>query len=270
MINIGAYGSGRYAISPETKFIVDGQEWVFMNGLENTSDGYMYAYYCSPEFEFSSGAPVETKSIVEENGMYYCLDEEGNRLYGFQTVDGENYYFGTEYDPTMKFGNQYIDGREYYFGEDGKTPKNQFVSPWYNTYYYDETGWPHIGWLELDGEKYYADENGIILKGVNTIDGKTYLFDRNDGGKMVRNKMAHDYYGDHYYDDDGVMQTGFVTYEGNTWYFYENGEMARNWQTIDGNTYFFGDNDGIMATGTTFIYWRYYEFDENGVLQGDI
>ena len=63
------------------------------------------------------------------------------------------------------------------------------------------------------------------------------------------------------------MQTGFITFEDNTYYFFENGDMAHGWQTIDGNKYFFGDNDGIMAKGTTFVHWRDYEFDENGVLQ---
>ena len=211
-------------------------------------------------------------TIVEENNMRYCVDQDGNKLSGLQTVNGDLYYFGAEGDGTMKYAVQYIDGKIYYFGEDGKAPKTQFVTPYYDTYYCDADGRTHTGWLDLDGEKYYADEMGTILKGVQTIDGNSYLFDRNDNGKMVTNKMAHDWEGtqNHYYGDDGVMQTGFITYEGNTYYFYEDGTLARGWQTIDGNTYFFDNNNGIMATGTTFIYWRDYEFDENGVLQGEI
>ena len=101
---------------------------------------------------------------------------------------------------------------------------------------------------------------------MQEIDGNTYLFDRNDGGKMVRNKMAHDWWGDHYYNEEGIMQTGFVPYDGNVYYFFENGDMAHGWQTIGDSTYFFKE-DGTMATGITFVYWRDYEFSADGVLQ---
>ncbi len=254
-----------------------GRYFIFNNGAgeqvgtRSYTDSYVKIIPGLPEvWEIEKKEDPISLRIVDEWGNLYCEDQDGNRYYGLQTVDGDLYYFGEEGDGMMKHGLYYVDGLPYWFGEDGKAAKSQFVTPYYDTYYFEADGKAHTGWLELDGEKYYADEQGTILKGVQTVDGKSYLFDRNDGGKMVRNKMAHDWWGDHYYGDDGVMQTGFITYEGNTFYFFENGDMAHGWQTIDGNTYFFGDNDGIMAKGTTFIYWRDYEFDENGVLQGDI
>ncbi len=251
---------------------IDFDKIIFNNGegtqtadLDIPAETSIYAVGASDRWEKFTYVKKETNKIVEEWGNYYCVDEEGNKVSGLQRIDGELYYF--DEGGMMRTGLWFVDGMPYYFAEDGKAVKNQFVTPYYDTYYFDADGTAHTGWLELDGEKYYADEKGTILKGVQTVDGNSYLFDRNDGGKMVRNKMAHDWWGDHYYGDDGVMQVGFITYEDNTYYFFENGDMAHGWQTIDGNTYFFGDNDGIMAKGTTFIYWRDYEFDENGVLQ---
>ena len=259
------------------RYVLDGSKYKWSEVIINNGAGKQAGLYNVRQRSIRvtpidpEGWVIEKKEdnlkIVEEWGNLYCEDQDGNRVYGLQTVDGDLYYFGEVGDGMMKFGLYYVDGMPYYFGEDGKAPKSRFVTPYYDTYYFDADGKAHTGWLELDGEKYYADARGTILKGVQTIDEKTYLFNRNDGGKMVRNTMAHDWWGDHYYGDDGVMQTGFITFEDKTYYFFENGDMAHGWQTIDGNTYFFGDNDGIMAKGTTFIYWRDYEFDENGVLQ---
>lgn len=251
---------------------IDFDKIIFNNGegtqtadLDIPAETSIYAVGAADRWEKFTYVKEESRRIVEEWGNLYCEDQDGNRVKGLQVVDGELYYF--DEGGMMRTGLWFVDGMPYYFTEDGKAVKNQFVTPYYDTYYFDADGSAHTGWLDLDGETYYADEKGTILKGVQTIDGNSYLFDRNDGGKMVRNKMAHDWWGDHYYDEDGIMQTGFVTYEGKTYYFFENGDMAHGWQTIDGNTYFFGDNDGVMATGTTFIYWRDYDFDENGVLQ---
>lgn len=266
--------SDRYKLATDLVCKYNGQECEFYGMDHPIHTSYILFY--SPVYRAGDVPEIPEEpsnlKIVEEWGNLYCEDQDGNRVYGLQTVDGDLYYFGEEGDGMMKHGVNYVDGKIYYFDEDGKAPKSQFVTPYYDTYYFEADGSPHTGWLDLDGEKYYADEMGTILKGVQTIDGKSYLFDRNDNGKMVTNKMAHDWEGtqDHYYGDDGVMQTGFVAYEGNTYYFYEDGNMARGWQTIDGNTYFFDNNNGIMATGTTFIYWRDYEFDENGVLHGEI
>ena len=205
----------------------------------------------------------EEYTIVEEWGNRYCEDKDGNRVTGLVEVAGDLYYFNE--GGLMQYGLWFVDGLAHYFGEDGKALKSQFLTPYYDTYYFDADGHGHVGWLEVDGEKYYFDQTGTMLKGLQTIDGVTYLFDRNDGGKMVRGKMAKDWWGDHYFDENGVMQTGFVTVDDRTYYFNSNGDMQYGWQDIDGATYFFKE-DGTMATGTTFVYWRNYEFGEDGRL----
>lgn len=246
------------------KIIFNNAEGTQTADLDIPSETSVYAVGASDRWEKFTYVKKETRKIVEEWGNRYCEDEDGNRVNGLQTVDGELYYFGD--DGLMKYGLYFVDGMPYFFENDGKAVKNSFMSPYYDTYYFGADGSAHTGWLSIDGETYYADEKGVILKGMQEIDGNTYLFDRNDGGKMVRNKMAHDWWGDHYYNEEGIMQTGFVPYDGNVYYFFENGDMAHGWQTIGDSTYFFKE-DGTMATGITFVYWRDYEFSADGVLQ---
>ena len=45
-----------------------------------------------------------------------------------------------------------------------------------NTYYVDDDGSRHIGWLKLNGETFYFDESGKMVRGEVKIDGKTYHF----------------------------------------------------------------------------------------------
>ncbi|SFC90053.1 starch-binding protein [Butyrivibrio sp. YAB3001] len=245
------------------KIIFNNNSGTQTSDLDIPSETSIYIIGAADKWEEYTYVKKDTGKIVEEWGNKYCVDEKEEKLTGLQTIGGETYYFGD--DGLLKVGLQFVDEMPYFFDEDGKAVRNQFVTPYYDSYYFDADGTAHVGWLTLDGDSYYFDEHGAMLKGMQTIDGKTYLFDRNNGGKMVKDKMAADYWGDHYYDAEGVMQTGFVTYEGNTYYFFENGDMAHGWQTIDEKTYFFKE-DGTMATGTTFVYWRDYEFDENGVL----
>lgn len=66
-------------------------------------------------------------------------------------------------------------------------------------------------------------------------------------------------------DSDNVteIQTGFVTENGKTYYYDENGDMVHGFLTIDNSTYFFGKY-GTMLTGFRIIKGDKYYFNENG------
>lgn len=72
-----------------------------------------------------------------------------------------------------------------------------------------------------------------------------------------------------YYFKNGEPQTGFVKYEGDTYYFDpQKYTMKKGWVTDSNKRYYFYD-DGKMAVGTTeYIDGKECEFDSRGVYQG--
>lgn len=104
----------------------------------------------------------------------------------------------------------------------------------------NEEGIPD-GWAEQAGEvMYYID--GEPAAGVVKIDGYRYYFNKK-----------------------GYMRTGFITYQGNRYYFDDDtGKALSAWQEIDGNRYYFGKKN-IMITGLKKIKGTLYYFKDTGV-----
>lgn len=125
------------------------------------------------------------KGWYEDNGKWYCLDEENG---------------------TMKTG-------WFYDKKDS------------NWYYLDETtGEMKTGWIQLKGIWYYLEPTGNGHKGAcyidctSTINGKLYTFDKD--GHLVENSIVSDncinfvkswegFYADKYYDCVGVLTQGY-------------------------------------------------------------
>lgn len=102
--------------------------------------------------------------------------------------------------------------------------------------------------------------NGEYVKGLIEIDGNMY-----------------------YFSENGIKQTGFVSYLGQTLYFDSTGKMVTGLQIIDGSTYYFEENgnmftgfisisneqvnyfgtDGKMVFGENIINGNHYYFDLN-------
>jgi len=115
---------------------------------------------------------MKTGWILEEdsNGnskWYYYDPESGERLLGWQEIDGKKYYL-----------TSYGTYRDYIYTIDGKL------------YYFDPVTRELItGWFELHGNKYYADPNdGGALASNKTliIDGVSYSFYA--GGNLITNQ----------------------------------------------------------------------------------
>ena len=102
--------------------------------------------------------------------------------------------------------------------------------------------------------------NGEYVKGLIEIDGNMY-----------------------YFSEDGIKQTGFISYLGQTLYFDSTGKMVTGLQVIDSGTYYFEENgnmftgfisisngqvnyfgsDGKMVFGENVINGNHYYFDLN-------
>jgi glucan-binding YG repeat protein len=64
-------------------------------------------------------------------------------------------------------------------------------------------------------------------------------------------------------NEEGVMQTGWLTLEDHTYYLSDSGQMIKGWKKIDGSWYYFR-GDGSMAVNETV---EGYELDETGKMK---
>lgn len=116
------------------------------------------------------------------------------------------------------------------------------------SYFYDENGKKHKGWLVYNGKRYYFNKKtGVQLKGWQ-YDGKK---------KKIR----------YFTKDTGYMVTGWKKDgKGRKRYFDEKtGKMAVGWQKDTSGRYrYFQKSTGYMLTGTKKIGKYYYRFDKNG------
>ena len=66
-----------------------------------------------------------------------------------------------------------------------------------------------------------------------------------------------------YFDENGVMATGWKEIEGTWYYFYDSGRMLTGWQKI-GTNWFYFEADGAMVTGWKAIGTKWYYFYDSG------
>ena len=187
------------------------------------------------------------------------------------TSDGTIFYFDTSGNPFV--GIQEIDGLPYSFAKDGALQTGwQTVNQM--RYYYDpETGTPRFGWLDWNGSRYYiSKENGKQIG--------WYTLEQNDSA--VR----------YYFDENGVLQTGFFRTEENNglyyaasdgavvkggihgiddmpYWFYEDGTLHTGWQTVNGHRYYYHPITGQAECG--WVLWQnryYYVAEEDGKRTG--
>ena len=168
-------------------------------------------------------------TLEDGRTVYYDVDSKGNgqgMLHGLQTVNGKKYYFNDWTGALNKNYEVKINGKWYYFGSDGSM-QTGFVTLTdtgnKRLVYYNADGQMQYGWQTINGKKYYLNVwTGAAYQGEYKIDGKWY-----------------------YFDDNGAMQTGFVTLkDGRIVYYNADGQMQYGWQTINGKKYYFNEWTG--------------------------
>ncbi len=104
-------------------------------------------------------------SFVDSTEGKSYIDENGEKVIGWKSIDGSYYYFDDK--GIMKTGFLDLDGEKYYLDTDGKM---------------------HIGRLDLEGKSYYFDKDGKMLR--NTWVDKRYFVDEN--GEMLKDQKNSD------------------------------------------------------------------------------
>ena len=177
-----------------------------------------------------------------DNASESILNEEMNEKITIQEIDIENNESLNEfnYKSDVEINNNNND--ENNNGKMIESPKNE------NDVFEENNNL--YGLQYVDNEYYYFDNNGNMIKGI------------------VRDDNDNLYYFD---QDTGIMQKGWITYNGNTYYAdLETGKLKRLINEVDGNSYFFGRTGAALQKGTINYYDDLYLTDDNGVLQSGI
>ncbi|MCB5540936.1 KxYKxGKxW signal peptide domain-containing protein [Streptococcus salivarius] len=219
-------------------------------------------------------------SLITTRHPYYVTyyyDNNGNKLMGWQDINGERYYFKKEREHP---GFETIDGKLYYFTDSARMLHDEFVEENGQTYYLGSDGVRVSGLQDIKGQTYYfnPDRNGQLSYGLNVVGDKLYLF--GDAGKENAGQLVKDTHlnngdfqlnidpngivtvannhpaflqdnGGHWYymDKDGKLMTGPQTIDGLTYYFDSNGRQVKGERReVNGKSYFYDPDNGALVT----------------------
>lgn len=156
-------------------------------------------------------------------GNSYFTPADCHRVSGFQTIDGNLYFFSD--DGMAERGEREINGKTYCFSGF----HNKAVSGWHNKKYFspkDKT--METGLQEIGGKLYLLGNDGTYKTGiVKADDDKTYNFSYADGHAQsgwyhenFSDKKSKSYY---FSPDDFTMQTGICKVENKYCIFDDDG-----------------------------------------------
>ena len=201
----------------------------------------------------------------DSSGNWYYYTATGEKLKGWQNVDGVTLYFDEE-GRQAKDGERIIDGSHYYFSHYSGAVKTNYWHTWsieirrqepfaktYNEYYGSD-GRRYYGWHRVGDQLYYFDHTGRVENGLTIFKGQNYLFDNH--GKLVKdafyiqslrvfvgtlntsyrsNKFGQVLTGEHhingddyYFSNSGSPVTDIVEKGGKDYYYFE-GKLLKNY-----------------------------------------
>lgn len=156
--------------------------------------------------------------VTTDAGVMYTISESPGYATGKVTIGSDKYYF--DENGIMQTGVVTINGKLLYFSE--------------------EDGTLQYGWITAGDKTYYAKKSGVLY--VSAWYGKYYF--QADGSMAVSTWIGNKWVGeDGKYT--GTTKTGFVTLEGNTYYYTSASQYATGWFKVDGD-YYYADSDGIV------------------------
>ena len=201
----------------------------------------------------------------DSSGNWYYYTATGEKLKGWQNVDGVTLYFDKE-GRQAKNGERIIDGSHYYFSHYSGAVKTNYWHTWsieirrqepfaktYNEYYGSD-GRRYYGWHRVGDQLYYFDYKGRVENDLTIFKGQNYLFDNH--GKLVKdafyiqslrvfvgtlntsyrsNKFGQVLTGEHhingddyYFSNSGSPVTDIVKKGGKDYYYFE-GKLLKNY-----------------------------------------
>ena len=136
----------------------------------------------------------------------------------------------------------------------------------YNNYLSSDAKLKKLGEADAKGIITYLDTSGYVGKWVQS--GSQWKYQNYDGSyvkncwKLIKNLW-------YYFDANGIMQTGFLTLNGKTYYLQSSGAMKTGWQKISNTWYYFDSSGAMVSNGWRWINSKCYYFDKNGKMAVD-
>lgn len=136
----------------------------------------------------------------------------------------------------------------------------------YNNYLSSDAKLKQLGEADAKGIITYLDTSGYVGKWVQS--GSQWKYQNYDGSyvkncwKLIKNLWYH-------FDANGIMQTGFLTLNGKTYYLQSSGAMKTGWQKISNTWYYFDSSGAMVSNGWRWINSKCYYFDKNGKMAAD-
>ncbi len=203
------------------------------------------------------------KGWTEENGEWVYLDSDGERVTQEWKKSGSNYYWLDENG--VMATSQIVDDDEntYYVNEYGVRAKNQWISV-------ENEDDADVNGEEVDTLWYYFGDNGKAYK-AESADMKKKTCPDATGSRT------------YFFDSEGHMISGWVEYEGDTYYCGTENEgwAYTGWQYLepdddlnsddydDQEWFNFKSSGKARKNATWYSKGRYYTFDGNGVMTSD-
>ena len=201
--------------------------------------------------------------LVQAGDDWYYLIA-GNLTNGWQTIDGEWYYFRSSTKKAAQGVVRHQLGStvflDYEF-ENGKLLDGIWYEAAAGMRYYYGPNYYKLTWADIDGATYYFGEDGIRFEGYRTIkdsrfskddDYRMYQFDEN--GKYIRTMTGNGLLvtdnGTYYLVDGYARYSGLMLIDNEYYYFRSNGIAATG-------EYKVSKTNGLLPEGT-------YTFDETG------
>ncbi len=137
-------------------------------------------------YRFDSGS-LARNQIVDIDGTRYGFDAEAHMMTGWQTVEGNWYYFEPE-NGAIAMGWKQVDGAWYYLNpEKGGAMHTSWLNVGPKRYYLKENGVMAVGSFDAGGFCYYAEPNGELKRNSFAEEGNVTIRYDADGKKYYRN-----------------------------------------------------------------------------------
>ena len=234
---------------------IDGKRWYFtsdknrkferVTGMQKIGKKW---YYLDPE---------PRTGFFKEGGHLYYAGGNGELQSGWKTIDGKTYYFF----------NATTNGHLHNEAALGKKSVNNV---WY--IFDKEEDYQKFGLQEYDGGFYYAGNKGKLQTGWQTVGGRRMFFDtggntkyKGHSGMLTQKKLT-------YLLKDGVLLYGVNDWQGESYYSNSKGVLETGWKTVEGKTYYFlpqkrGSQPARAAVKGYFTQGdTSYFFDDQGVM----
>lgn len=261
-----------FSISMSLSFVsaLEGNDEVKMNDVVEVKNGL---YKENGKVYFYEN-DVAITGIVNDNGTFYYVNEDGNVKTGW--VNDQNHWYFVNNDATCKQGWYKYYGKWYYLDTNDETYPSSAITNQAKEingikYHFDENGAIKTGWINDDDHWYFYDGNASLVSGWYKYYGKWYYLDANDEAypyAAITNQVREINGVKYTFDENGAIKTGWML-DGNDWYYMDaSGAMCTGWKQIAG-TWYYLHSGGNMAIGWLKDNNQWYYLNSSGAMLHD-